>query len=94
MAQAVLDDPEKLKEAVEYVFSQADTDANGKIDATEFTKHLKDVYKEIGLDIPSDEDIGKMMESFDTNNDGVLDKGEFTEYVKSTLKKHAEKEAA
>ena len=86
----ILNDPEKLQETVDYVFGEADIDSNGTIDASEFAKHMKGVYENIGLSSPSDDDIQKYMGELDTNKDGKLDKDEFKTYVVNMLKKDKE----
>ncbi|CAI2384856.1 unnamed protein product [Moneuplotes crassus] len=86
----ILNDEAKLEETVQYVFSQADVDDNNFIDASEFSKHLKEVYSNIGIPVPSDDDISKYMDELDTNKDGKLDIKEFKVYVEEMLKKDKE----
>lgn len=86
----ILNDEVAFQETVDYVFGQADTDGNGTIDASEFNKHIKEVYENIGLAIPDDDTIVKFMDELDTNKDGKLDKDEFKSYVKHMLEKDKE----
>ena len=65
-------------------------DNNGSIDAAEFEKHMKEVYENIGLTIPVEDEIKKYMEELDTNKDGKLDKDEFKSYVINMLKRDSE----
>ena len=83
----ILNDDAKLQEVVDFCFKDADADGNGTIDVSEFESHLKMVYEDIGIPVPTGDNLTSYMESLDVNKDGKLDKGEFKKYVIDMLQK-------
>jgi Ca2+-binding EF-hand superfamily protein len=78
-----------FEEKAQALFNRYDVDKNGYLDKKEFTTYFKDILKELGEDIPS-EDISTIalegVEAFDLNADGNLQFGEFKEMLEFLIK--------
>mmetsp|Transcript_10629 Transcript_10629/g.10471 ORF Transcript_10629/g.10471 Transcript_10629/m.10471 type:complete len:98 (-) Transcript_10629:46-339(-) len=91
---AILNDDAKLQEIVDYCFQEADANGDGTIDSQEFESHIKMVYEDINIPVPTKENMDVYMSSLDINSDGKLDKGEFKKYVIDMLTKDKESRAS
>ena len=88
--RAILNDPEKLREATKAAFDVVDTNGNGSIDKAELRAALNEFAAGFGLPAISDEDLNKGIAKLDTDASGTIEVAEFEVLVKELLETLAE----
>ena len=79
----ILKDPNTIKQVVENVFKEVDTDKSGFIEKNEFAAVAKKVSKEYKAPEPTDAEITEALKAIDANNDGKISKEELGSLIKS-----------
>jgi Ca2+-binding EF-hand superfamily protein len=75
--KSVLKDKARLKKIMEGAFHSVDLNGSGYLDESELKQVLIQVAKDIGVDMPSREEVSEILEEFDENGDGKLSREEF-----------------
>ena len=73
---------EELTQRAKSLFTKYDSDKNNFIDLKELRNLLNDTAKEIGIPIPNEEDVGKVMVDTDKNEDKKISIEEFIKLYK------------
>jgi Ca2+-binding EF-hand superfamily protein len=74
--------PQKVIDEAHSVFNRYDTDNSNSIEKNELRNLLSDLSKEIGIPMPSDEDVEQVMYDVDINKDKRLSRDEFLNLFK------------
>jgi Ca2+-binding EF-hand superfamily protein len=69
--------PDNLIKEAHSMFNKYDRDNNNSIDKNELRNLLSDLSSEIGISMPSDEDVEQIMYDVDLNHDKKLSRDEF-----------------
>ena len=75
-----------FRKAAEKTFKKYDQDNSNNIDYNELASALNDVAKEIGIELPTKNEILDIMKDFDFNNDKVISLDEFIAFYEVIVK--------
>jgi hypothetical protein len=79
---------EFIRDLVEKLWDNYDTDGSGVLDKIETANFLNEILSAQGQGPPSMEQFKHFFQEFDTNKDGVIQKGEMASFIKRFLLGH------
>jgi calmodulin len=72
--KSVIKDKSRLKKIMEGAFRSVDINGSGFLDENELEQVLIQVAKDIGVDVPTKEEVCDIISEIDENGDGQLSK--------------------
>ncbi len=81
----LLNDDKELTKIARKAFDSVDEDKSGQIDFNELKHLFEKLSKDLGIALPSEEDLKAFMILVDSNNSGKIDFHEFKEIMKESL---------
>jgi Ca2+-binding EF-hand superfamily protein len=83
--RAILNDPEKLREATKGAFDAVDTNGNGSIDKAELKTALDELAELFQVPKFSEEALNEAITKLDSDRSGAIDVAEFEVLVRRIL---------
>ena len=84
-AQGLLDDKDARIAYATKVFVEADVDGSASLEPAEALALVRKIARNVHLDMPSDENVQKLLKICDKSRDGALQMNEFQAFFKSML---------
>ena len=84
-AQGLLDDKDARIAYATKVFVEADVDGSASLEPAEALALVRKIARNVHLDMPSDENVQKLLKICDKSRDGALQINEFQAFFKSVL---------
>ena len=84
-AQGLLDDKDARIAYATKVFVEADVDGSASLEPAEALDLVRKIARNVHLDMPSDENVQKLLKICDKSRDGALQMNEFQAFFKSML---------
>ena len=81
----ILKDPKKMRKFTQAAFDEVDLDNSGSIEMDELTIVLMNVSQDIGIEIPTDDEITAIWKELDDNDDGQIAVDEFQIMIRQIL---------
>ncbi|EWS73301.1 EF-hand protein (macronuclear) [Tetrahymena thermophila SB210] len=81
----ILKDKNKLKKITEAAFKAVDIDSSGYLEKVELEKVMINVAIDIGVEIPSKEEVEEVLKELDEDGDGKLSQEEFQVLIVQVL---------
>ena len=80
--RALLNDEAKFNEVAQIAFQTTDTDGSGVVERPELEKAMRQISEDIGIAVPSKEEVDEVFNALDADKSGKLDYSEFKIFVR------------
>jgi Ca2+-binding EF-hand superfamily protein len=80
--RALLNDEAKFNEVAQIAFQTTDTDGSGVVERPELEKAMTQISEDIGIAVPSKEEVDEVFNALDADKSGKLDYAEFKIFVR------------
>ncbi|OMJ84033.1 hypothetical protein SteCoe_14901 [Stentor coeruleus] len=83
--QKILDDEDLLAQVSEKMFNAVDADHSGSIEKKELKTAMRTIARQVGIDLPTDEQVNEALIQLDIDGSGNIDLIEFKELIRQLL---------
>ena len=84
--QHLLENEEKFEIISQSLFKDADTGNKHVIKPKDFNKVINEISDDLNLEMPSEEEIKKILDKIDLNKDGKIEYDEFKTFLRNLFK--------